>query len=135
MKTPPPHDIPEDATAISSRAYYGLGAVEYYASGMHYKVFSSARGDVFVINITKDSLEVVKLINGKGWLSMEIKAKYIGKPAKIIELIVESDGTRVEEYITNLSGYVDRGLISTLRRLADDFEEHNQKMVSDKFHN
>ena len=66
MKTPPPHDIPEDATAISSRAYYGLGAVEYYASGMHYKVFSSARGDVFVINITKDSLEVVKLINGKG---------------------------------------------------------------------
>ena len=65
---------------------------------------------------------------------MEIKAKYIGKPAKIVELIVESDGTRVEEYITNLSGYVDRDLISTLRRLADDFEEHNQKMVAYNFH-
>ncbi len=36
---------------------------EYNKSGMTYNVFRYANGGVFVVNITKDSLEVVSLTN------------------------------------------------------------------------
>jgi hypothetical protein len=40
--------------------YRNVSAVDYYASGMRYKVFNSANGSVFVINVTKDSLDVAR---------------------------------------------------------------------------
>ena len=38
-------------------AYYSVSAVDYYSNGMHYKVFNSASGGLFVVNITKDSID------------------------------------------------------------------------------
>lgn len=51
---------PSEIVTTGSATYYSVSAVDYYVSGMHYKVFNSANGGVFVVNITKDSLEVVK---------------------------------------------------------------------------
>ena len=51
---------PSETVTIGSATYYSVSAVDYYANGMHYKVFNSANGNVFVINITKDSLEFAK---------------------------------------------------------------------------
>lgn len=50
---------PEKITT-GSITYYSVSAFDYYTKGMHYKVFNSANGNIFVVNITKDSLEVVK---------------------------------------------------------------------------
>lgn len=55
---------PSETVTTGSAIYYSVSGVDYYTdyytSGMHYKVFNSANGDVFVVNITKDSLEVAK---------------------------------------------------------------------------
>ena len=51
---------PSEIVATGSITYYSVSAVDYYASGMHYKVFNSANGNVFVVNVTKDSLDVAK---------------------------------------------------------------------------
>ena len=51
---------PSETVTTGSATYYSVSAVDYYASGMHYKVFNSANGNVFVVNVTKDSLEVAK---------------------------------------------------------------------------
>jgi len=40
---------------------YKVFSVDYYTSKIHYKVFSNGKGHVFVVNITKDSLECIKL--------------------------------------------------------------------------
>jgi len=49
-----------ETVSKGSGLYYKISAVDYYASGMHYKVFNSVKGSVFVVNVTKDSLEVAK---------------------------------------------------------------------------
>lgn len=49
---------PSELVMKDSPTYYSIVAVDYHASGMHYKVFESGKGDIFVVNITKDSLEV-----------------------------------------------------------------------------
>ena len=51
---------PSETVTTGSLTYHSVSAVDYYASGMHYKVFNSANGSVFVVNVTKDSLEVAK---------------------------------------------------------------------------
>jgi hypothetical protein len=51
---------PSETVTTASATYYSVSAVDYYASGMHYKVFNSANGNVFVVNVTKDSLDVAK---------------------------------------------------------------------------
>ena len=53
---------------------------------------------------------------------------YGGNPASIIELTVESDNSSITETITSLSDIVDENLIMALRELADELEEHNQKI-------
>lgn len=50
-----------EKVTTGSRRYYSVSAVDYYSNGIHYKVFSSARGSIFVVNITKDSVEYQKL--------------------------------------------------------------------------
>jgi roadblock/LC7 domain-containing protein len=51
---------PSEIVTTGSVTYYSVSTVDYYATGMHYKVFISANGGVFVVNVTKDSLEVAK---------------------------------------------------------------------------
>jgi hypothetical protein len=39
--------------------YHNMRSFDYYADGMHYRVFqSSSDGGMFVVNVTKDSLEI-----------------------------------------------------------------------------
>lgn len=45
---------------IIPSTYYSVSAVDYYTNGIHYKVFNSAKGNLFVINITQDSLNLIK---------------------------------------------------------------------------
>lgn len=46
----------------NSPGFFGsLGLIDYKTKGMHYKVFQTSNGGVDIINITKDSLEIVKL--------------------------------------------------------------------------
>ena len=65
---------------------------------------------------------------------MEFKTNHIGAygefPASIIELIVENwDGSSIIETITNLKDdKVDENLIISLRQLADELQEHNEKV-------
>lgn len=37
--------------------FHSVSANDYYTSGMHYKAFISAHGSLFIVNITKDSIE------------------------------------------------------------------------------
>jgi hypothetical protein len=50
----------ETITTGSATTYYSIRVIDYNASGMHYKVFNSADGNVFVVNVTKDSLDITK---------------------------------------------------------------------------
>lgn len=52
-----------EKVTTGSATYYSVSAVDYYSNGMHYKVFNSASGSLFVVNITKDSLECLKTNN------------------------------------------------------------------------
>jgi len=56
--TSTPNGNDGEKVTAGSVTYYSVSAVDYYSAGMHYKVFNSAGGDVFVVNITKDSLSV-----------------------------------------------------------------------------
>jgi len=57
-KTSTPDGNDGEKVTTGSITYCSVSAVDYYSGGMHYKVFNSAAGDVFVVNITKDSLIV-----------------------------------------------------------------------------
>lgn len=57
-KTSTPNGNDAEKVIKGSATYYSVSAVDYYSGGMHYKIFNSAAGDVFVVNITKDSLSV-----------------------------------------------------------------------------
>lgn len=50
------------------------------------------------------------------------------KPSSIIELTVESSGTVITEDVTNMNGSVDETLITSLREIADELEEQNQRI-------
>lgn len=54
---------PSEIVATGSATYYSVSAVDYYSSGIHYKVFNSANGDIFVVNITRDSIDIKSKIN------------------------------------------------------------------------
>lgn len=56
---------------------------------------------------------------------MKLSLKYIGRT--ILNLVVESNNTTLEEDITNLHYYVDEDFITSLREIADNLEEHNNK--------
>ena len=65
---------------------------------------------------------------------MEFRTKHIGaysgKPASIIELTVISDNTEVTETINEFStNKVDENFIMALRELADELEDHNNKLA------
>ena len=49
-----------EIVTTGSATYYSVSAVDYHASGMHYKVLNSANGNIFVVNVTKDSLDVAQ---------------------------------------------------------------------------
>ncbi len=40
---------------------YSYTTTDYYISGMHYKAFTLYGNAIYIVNITKDSLEVLKL--------------------------------------------------------------------------
>lgn len=52
---------PAEVVMTGSSTYYSVSAIDYYIGGMRYRVFNSAPGNIFVINVTKDSLEVANL--------------------------------------------------------------------------
>ena len=56
-KTSTPNGQDGEKVTTGSLTYYSVSAVDYYSNGMHYKVFNSASGSLFVVNITKDSIE------------------------------------------------------------------------------
>ena len=56
-KTSTPKGQDGEKVTNGSMTYYSVSAVDYYSNGMHYKVFNSANGNLFVVNITKDSIE------------------------------------------------------------------------------
>lgn len=67
---------------------------------------------------------------------MEFKTKHIGSfggsPAEIIELTIESSNynAQIIENLTDFDGFVDDNFIDRLRWLADELEEHNNKVKS-----
>lgn len=61
---------------------------------------------------------------------MEISLKTIGK--KILQLRIESNNCTVIEDVTNLNGIVNENLISDLRNIADEIEQHNSKIKQDE---
>lgn len=52
----------KEPTEIVIENFSTMKAIDYYAGGMKYKIFAYSGGGMFVINITKDSLETIKLI-------------------------------------------------------------------------
>ena len=63
---------------------------------------------------------------------MELETKHIGayggNPSKIIELTIKGlDGTITQD-VTDLNGKVDEDLIQSLRYIADELEEQNNKL-------
>ena len=67
---------------------------------------------------------------------MELEWKHIGahgdRPASIIELTVTDfwGGCKISEDVTDLKGNISPDLIDSLRQLADDLEEQNQKVAN-----
>ena len=63
---------------------------------------------------------------------MDFKTKYIEgsriSPASIIEITVSNDSFTITEDITDLNSKVDEDFIFELRQLADELEEHNEKL-------
>ena len=57
---------------------------------------------------------------------------YGGNPSNIIEIIVNSTGASITEDITASSGKVDEKLIANLREVADELEEQNKLIESNK---
>lgn len=48
---------------------------DYYQDAIHYKVFTSETGDIFVVNVTKDSLECLVAKNTLALDTLNIKYK------------------------------------------------------------
>lgn len=69
---------------------------------------------------------------------MEFEIRQIGHtpgaPASIIELTVKGTNVRITEDITNMSGYVDPEVITTLRNIADELEEQNLLKHKNEFY-
>lgn len=69
---------------------------------------------------------------------MNFKTRHIGahggNPASIIELTVENfDGSTITETITAVKDdLIDENLISVLKELVNELEEHNQKINDTK---
>jgi len=67
---------------------------------------------------------------------MEISLRHIGsangKPAKLIEMIVDNYDTVITQDITSLNGEVDVNLIMALREIANELEEQNQLIAESK---
>lgn len=67
---------------------------------------------------------------------MDFKTKHIGSyggnPAKIIELTIEGWNSTMTEDVTDLNGTVDINFINSLRNLADELEEQNEKILNEK---
>lgn len=59
-KTKTPDGKDSETVATGSATYYSVSAIDYYTNGMHYKVFNSANGNLYVVNITLDSLQLNK---------------------------------------------------------------------------
>ena len=60
---------------------------------------------------------------------MNFKTRYIGGPNfEMIELTVEGSNSSITEDITSMKGLVDENFIINLRDIADELEEHNQKV-------
>ena len=61
---------------------------------------------------------------------MKITTKHIGsyggRPAKMIEITVEVNGSKLTEDITDLNHKVDEQFIEDLLTLADELKEHNR---------
>lgn len=53
---------------------------------------------------------------------------YGGNPSKIIELTIEGWNNTITEDVTDLKGNVDEDFILSLRNIADELEEHNEKL-------
>jgi hypothetical protein len=53
-------DTTEEISGVKTMTC-GTYATDYYTSGMHYKLFQGPKGGMFVANVTKDSLECIKL--------------------------------------------------------------------------
>ena len=66
---------------------------------------------------------------------MELTTRHIGAhggfPARIIELTASDGNATITEDITDLNRKVDENFIMGLRELADELEEHNQKLNED----
>lgn len=65
---------------------------------------------------------------------MEFKTKHIGayngNPASIIELTVVGDNAEITETINEFNtNKVDDNFIMALRELADELEDHNNKII------
>jgi len=67
---------------------------------------------------------------------MEITLKHYGNgansPSNIIEMIIKSKDTIIEEDITNRDSFVDDSLIMALRDIADELEENNRLLTQQK---
>jgi hypothetical protein len=60
-------------------------------------------------------------------LSIKHIGSYGGNAAKLVELTIDLFNGTYTEDVTNLHGFVDEELISNLREIADELEEHNRK--------
>lgn len=58
---------------------------------------------------------------------MKLRLKHYVE-GKLVELIVSGFSATLTEDITNLKGEVDENFIQNLRSIADELEEHNQKL-------
>ncbi len=67
---------------------------------------------------------------------MEVTIKHFGKsfnkPAKIIELTIQTNSTSITEDVTNLNSWVDENLIQNLRQIASELEEQNYLLTQQR---
>ena len=61
---------------------------------------------------------------------MDIRTKHIGRiqSGKCISIIIEVNGTKIEEDVVNLDGTIDKDLIESLREVANELEFHNDEI-------
>jgi len=53
--------LTESATSVKGMGRFTpVRTTDYYSGGVHYKIFDSTEGGIFVVNITADSLAAVK---------------------------------------------------------------------------
>lgn len=59
--TEEPKEVYPTKISDSNNRYHSLAYVDHTVSGMHYRLFTTVNGDIYVVNVTKDSLEVKDL--------------------------------------------------------------------------